>query len=202
MIGHLRGPLLTLTSQSAVIEAGGVGYEVHIPLSVYTDFGSRGVQSSVALHISSQVVSDKLTLYGFLSVFEKRVFEKLIKVSGVGPSSAMLILSTHRPEEIVTAIVTGDEALVARTPRVGKKTAAKIVLELKDRLGALSSELGPIQASAGGSVKLEVVSALVNLGYKENDAARGTGESLKSLSDNPDFETWFKAALGVLTGRK
>lgn len=138
MIGHLRGTVLEKHPNEVVIEAAGVGYEVHIPISTYTTLPGAG--AAVALRIHTHVREDALVLFGFATAEEKAVFEKLISVSGIGPRLGITVLSGLPTADLIGAIRTGDVARLVRIPGVGKKTAERIVLELKDKLAAIEVE--------------------------------------------------------------
>src|SRR3979411_3195999 len=132
MIPHLRGRLLTKHPNQAIIETGGVGYDVTISIPTFSDLPSPG--SEVALHIHTHVREDQIALYGFLRSSEKTLFEKLITVSGIGPKLAITILSGMAADEVVGAIRGNDIARLTRIPGIGKKTAERMVLELPDKL--------------------------------------------------------------------
>src|SRR5579884_2865754 len=144
MIAHLRGIVLEKHPNQVIVEAGGVGYDVQIPISTYTSIPREG--SAVALRIYTHVREDALLLFGFATVEEKLVFERLIAVSGIGPKLAVTVLSGLPTPELVAAIRGGDVQRLVRIPGVGKKTAERIVLELKDKL--VGVEAGAVQAAA------------------------------------------------------
>src|ERR1700719_1261816 len=162
MIAHLRGKLLAKHPNQAIVETGGVGYDVTI--SVPTFSGLPGVGGEVSLHIHTHVREDLIALYGFLRPSEKLLFEKLITVSGIGPKLAITILSGMAADEMVGAIRGGNVSLLTRIPGIGKKMAERMVLELRDKLPAGGTE--PVAAGpATSAVEEDVLSALVNLGY-------------------------------------
>src|ERR1700751_2452769 len=132
MIAHLRGRLLVKHPNQAIVETGGVGYEVTISVPTFSDLPAAG--SEVALHVHTHVREDQLSLYGFLRIAEKHLFEKLLTVSGIGPKLAITILSGMAADEMVGAIRGNDVAKLTRIPGVGKKTAERMVLELRDKL--------------------------------------------------------------------
>lgn len=194
MIAHLRGTLLAKSPNQAVVETHGVGYDVAISVPTFTELPAVGAE--VALHIHTHVREDALSLYGFLRLAEKQLFEKLLTVSGIGPKLAITILSGMPADEMVGAIRGGDLVRLTRIPGIGKKTAERMVLELRDKLPAMT---GASEVSAAASpVEEDVISALVNLGYQRSAsekallAARG-GKSPQS------FEVLFREALGVLS---
>jgi holliday junction DNA helicase RuvA len=192
MIAHLRGKLLAKHPNQAIVEAGGVGYDVTISVPTFTDLPGNG--GEVALHIHTQVREDIIALYGFLRSSEKRLFEKLITVSGIGPKLAITILSGMAADEMVNAIRGNDIARLTRIPGIGKKTAERMVLELRDKLTVeKAGEVAP--ASALSAVEEDVVSALVNLGYQRAAAEK----ALASISKNGQFDAMFRQALAVLS---
>jgi Holliday junction DNA helicase RuvA len=194
MIAHLRGRLLAKHPNQAIVETHGVGYEVAISVPTFTEMPAEGAE--VALHIHTHVREDALSLYGFLRLAEKHLFEKLLTVSGIGPTLAIKILSGMPADEMVGAIRGGDLARLTRIPGIGKKTAERMVLELRDKLPAAGGL--EMTAALASPVEEDVISALVNLGYprvaadKALLAARG-GRSPQS------FEVLFREALGALS---
>lgn len=193
MIGSLRGKLVEKRPNQVLIEVGGVGYQVQIPLSTFAGLGA--LQAEAALLIHTHVREDALALYGFLTAREKHCFELLISASGVGPSLALKILSGMGIEELVPAIRKGDLAQLVRIPGVGRKTAERIVVELRDKLVAIDvPETG--RPATRSQLESDVASALVNLGYDERavekaiEKARGTGGA--------DFEHLLRGALQIL----
>ncbi len=195
MIGHLRGTILEKSPNEVIVEAGGVGYEVTIPISTFTALGDSG--SAVALRIYTHVREDALVLFGFMTVEEKAVFERLISVSGIGPKLAVTILSGLPTADLVNAIRTGDLANLVRIPGIGKKTAERIVLELRDKLVALDQPAtGPaaVATPALSTLERDVLSALVNLGCARPAAEEAIRKT--KLQGAPDsFEPFFRAAL-------
>ncbi len=197
MIAHLRGTLLAKRPNQAIVETHGVGYDVAISVPTFTEMPAAGAE--VALHIHTHVREDALSLYGFLRLAEKQLFEKLLTVSGIGPKLAITILSGMPADEMVGAIRGGDLARLTRIPGIGKKTAERMVLELRDKLPApAGASATSMSAALASPVEEDVVSALVNLGYpraaadKALLAARG-GKSPQS------FEALFREALGSLS---
>jgi Holliday junction DNA helicase RuvA len=192
MIAHLRGKLLAKHPNQAIVETGGVGYDVTISVPTFTDLPGNG--GDVALHIHTHVREDVIALYGFLRSSEKRLFEKLITVSGIGPKLAITILSGMAADEMVNAIRGNDIARLTRIPGIGKKTAERMVLELRDKLTVeKAGEVAPV--SALSAVEEDVVSALVNLGYQRAAAEK----ALASISKNGQFDAMFRQALAVLS---
>ncbi len=195
MIAHLRGKLIHKEPGQAIVEAAGVGYDVAISIPTFTALPSRGAE--VALHIHTQVSEDQLALFGFLDREEKRLFERLITVSGVGPKLAIKILSGLSSERTVQAIRAQDHAQLTRIPGVGKKLAERLVVELKDKLDDFA--VAPAPAAAQGPAVEDVLSALTNLGYQRPAAEKAIAQSIareKSLA--ADFDGLFRAALKVI----
>lgn len=196
MIGLLRGRLLEKRSNQVILDIGGVGYLVAIPLSTFAALGE--LHAEVTLLIHTHVREDALALYGFLSHREKHLFELLLGASGVGPSLALRILSGMNVEELVPAIRTGDLARLTKIPGVGRKTAERMVVELKDKLEAVAVETAkPVPASPAG-VESDVKSALINLGYDERSADAAVAEG-KREAGTSNFEKLLRAALAALS---
>jgi len=194
MIAHLRGRLLAKHPNQAVVETSGVGYDVTISVPTFSDLPAIG--SEVALHIHTHVREDLIALYGFLRQAEKQLFEKLITVSGIGPKLAITILSGMAADEMIGAIRGNDIARLTRIPGIGKKTAERMVLELRDKLPPAGAGDAPA-AKAMSAVEEDVLSALVNLGYQRAAAER----ALVSVAGNGEagsFEIMFRDALATL----
>jgi holliday junction DNA helicase RuvA len=198
MIAHLRGTLLVKHPNQAIVETHGVGYDVTISVPTFSELPAAG--SEVALHIHTHVREDALSLYGFLRLEEKRLFEKLLTVSGIGPKLAITILSGMPADEMVGAIRGGDLARLTRIPGIGKKTAERMVLELRDKLPPVAgtTEVSVPQAS---QVEEDVISALVNLGYQRAAAEKVVVATRngKPAVGAATFETLFRDALGALS---
>jgi Holliday junction DNA helicase RuvA len=196
MIGLLRGRLLEKRPNQVILDVGGVGYLVAVPLSTYAALGE--LHAEVTLLIHTHVREDALTLYGFLSAREKHVFELLLGASGVGPSLSLKILSGMNVEQLVPAIRGGDIARLTKIPGVGRKTAERMVLELKDKLDAVAVETDkPLPASPAG-VEADVKSALVNLGYDERTAESAVAEG-KREAGTASFEKLLRHTLAALS---
>src|SRR5215471_18675769 len=161
MIAHLRGKLISKHPNQVIVETGGVGYDVTISVPTFSEL--PGLQSEVALFIHTHVREDALALFGFLRAQEKQLFEKLLSVSGIGPKLAITILSGMPTEAMVASIKGNNVAALTRIPGIGKKTAERMVLELRDKLEAFGA---PAVAAAASPVEEDVISALVNLGYQ------------------------------------
>jgi Holliday junction DNA helicase RuvA len=197
MIAFLRGRILDKQPNLIIVDVQGVGYEVHVPLSTYYDVGDTG--TDVALRIYTHVREDALQLYGFLTVLEQQLFERLIAISGIGPKLAVAVLSGIEPRDLVAAVQRADVARLTAVPGIGKKTAERIVLELKDRLAHLAMPAG-IEAPAepaGARLRDEVLSALQNLGYHRPSAEKAVDATL-AASGATTFEQALKAALREL----
>lgn len=192
MIAHLRGRLLAKHPNQAIVETGGVGYDVTISVPTFSDL--PGVGSEVALHIHTHVREDLIALYGFLRPAEKTLFEKLITVSGIGPKLAITILSGMAADEMVGAIRGNDVARLTRIPGIGKKTAERMVLELRDKLPAEGKGEVAV-APTMSTTEEDVLSALTNLGYQRAAAER----ALNSVARDGSFETMFRGALAALS---
>jgi holliday junction DNA helicase RuvA len=193
MIAHLRGRLLAKHPNQAVVETGGVGYDVTITIPTFSDL--PGVGSEVALHIHTHVREDQIALYGFLRPAEKKLFERLITVSGIGPKLAITILSGMPADEMVGAIRGNDIARLTRIPGIGKKTAERMVLELRDKLTPPGAELPA--AAAMTAIEEDVLSALVNLGYQRPAAERALASLAKNGKEGT-FEAMFRNTLAAL----
>lgn len=196
MIGYLQGNLLKSSPDRILLDVQGVGYEVHIPLSTWYEIERRGTSGRVALFIHTQVREDDISLFGFWTEREKALFEKLIGVGGIGPRLARVILSGMAPDDLLGAIASGDLGRLSTIPGVGKKTAERMVLELKDKMRELAAEL-PDQVAAVPADQ-DVVSALVNLGYKASQAERAVADARR---DRPDaaFHDLLRASLTRLS---
>jgi len=195
MIAHLRGKLLAKHPNQAIVETGGVGYDVTISVPTFSDLPAIG--GEVTLHIHTHVREDLIALYGFLRPSEKRLFEKLITVSGIGPKLAITILSGMAADEMVSAIRGNDILRLTRIPGIGKKTAERMVLELRDKLaaeGVTESRVTP----AVSTVEEDVLSALTNLGYQRAAAERALA-TVEKNGKGSSFEVMFRQTLGVLS---
>jgi Holliday junction DNA helicase RuvA len=192
MIAHLRGELLAKQPNQAIVETGGVGYDVTISVPTFSDL--PGIGGEVALYIHTHVREDIIALYGFLRSAEKMLFEKLITVSGIGPKLAITILSGMAADEMVSAIRGNDIARLTRIPGIGKKTAERMVLELRDKL-PVEKHGETASAPALSAVEEDVLSALVNLGYQRAAAEK----VLASVSKNGQFDAMFREALAALS---
>ena len=195
MIAHLRGTLLVKHPNQVVVETAGVGYEVSI--SVPTFSGLPSVGSEVALHIHTHVREDVFALYGFLQPAEKVLFEKLMTVSGIGAKLAITILSGMAADEMAAAIRSNDLARLTKIPGIGKKTAERMVLELRDKLPPASGIAMPA-VSTMSAMEEDVLSALVNLGYQRATAEKSLASVMKN-GKTGSFDTMFREALAGLS---
>jgi Holliday junction DNA helicase RuvA len=195
MIAHLRGKLLVKHPNQAIVETAGVGYDVTISVPTFSDLPAVG--ADVALHIHTHVREDLIALYGFLRPSEKLLFEKLITVSGIGPKLAITILSGMAADEMVGAIRGNDVARLTRIPGIGKKTAERMVLELRDKLPDVSPTVVPAAPSLNATEE-DVLSALVNLGYQRAAAEKALAVAAKS-NQSKSFDGMFRGALAALS---
>jgi len=195
MIGQIRGTLVDKRPNQAVVEAGGVGYLVFIPLSTFYEIGE--LHREVTLLVHTHLREDSIALYGFLTAREKQMFELLLTASGVGPALALKILSGMSVDDLGPAIGRGDIAQLIRIPGVGKKTAERIVVELRDKLAAAAAA-APERPASRTQLEADVLSALVNLGYDRRPAERAVAEAQKNGA-GASFETLLRAALQQLS---
>ncbi len=198
MIASLRGRVLDKQPNRIVVDVHGVGYDVIVPLSTYYDVGDAGAE--VELRIHTHVREDALQLYGFLTDLERQVFERLIGISGIGPKLAIAVLSGIDSQELVVAVQRADVARLTGIPGIGKKTAERIVLELKDRLAALAAPPAPgapSAVSAGDRLREDVVSALQNLGYHRPQAEKAVETVIKAAPE-ATFEDALRSVLREL----
>jgi holliday junction DNA helicase RuvA len=194
MIAHLRGNLLAKHPNQAIVETHGVGYDVTISIATFTEMSPPG--SEVSLHIHTHVREDALSLYGFLRLREKQLFEKLMTVSGIGPSLAIKILSGITTTELVSAIRGGEVMRLTRIPGIGRKTAERMVLELKDKMPI--TEPAEPSLAATSPVEEDVLSALVNLGYQRGAAEKAL-TTTRTGQEPQNFDAMFRGALGILS---
>jgi Holliday junction DNA helicase RuvA len=192
MIALLRGTLLEKHPNQVIVEASGVGYDVLIPISTYSALPEAG--SEVRLRIYTHVREDALALFGFLTSEEKTIFEKLISVSGIGPSLAVKVLSGMSTADLIPAIRNGSVEHLVRIPGVGRKTAERMVLELKDKLEGLGAAPATKPVAALGALEQDVLSALLNLGCNRA-AAEAAVRKAKSAGAPTEFEPLFRKSL-------
>ena len=198
MISHLRGTLLEKHPNQIVIDVHGVGYEVTIPVSAYSSLPEQG--APVRLHIYQHVREDILALYGFLTKDDKALFEKLIAVSGIGPKLAVTALSGLTTEDLVAAIRSAAVEILVRIPGVGKKTAERMVLELRDKLGPAGTSLAGTSGAPQGAfaaTEEDVISALMNFGATRASAEAAVIKA-RSESESNEFDALFRRALKLV----
>jgi len=195
MIAHLRGTLLAKHPNQAIVETHGVGYDVAISVPTFSEMPTAG--SEVALHIHTHVREDALSLYGFLRLAEKQLFEKLLTVSGIGPKLAITILSgMPEADELAASIRAGDLARLTRIPGIGRKTAERMVVELRDKLPPAAT--AQVRTAVASPVEEDVLSALVNLGY-QRAAAEKALLAARGGKSAQNFDALFREALGALS---
>ncbi len=200
MIAQLRGRLLSKTPNQAIVDCGGVGYDVAITVPAFSELPPEGAE--VSLFINTQVREDSIALFGFPGREEKRLFEKLITVSGIGPRLGMTVLSGLSAASLVAAIRGGDVAMLTKVPGIGKKTAERVVLELRDKLDDHLAA-PPAPGIHAGPVADDVLSAMVNLGYQRAAAQRAIESAIKQhestdLTIRTDFERLFRQSIASL----
>jgi Holliday junction DNA helicase RuvA len=195
VIAHLRGRIFDKHPNRLVVDVDGVGYDVFVPLSTFYGLGERG--SEIALRIHTHVREDALALFGFATLLEQGLFERLIGVGGIGPKLALAVLSGIEPQDLIRAIERGDVARLTAIPGVGKKTSERIVLELKDRLPRQDFPPSAGAAVESPSLRDDVLSALINLGYHRPLAEKAV-ESATKVTPDGDFERTLKQALREL----
>jgi holliday junction DNA helicase RuvA len=193
MIAHLRGKLIAKHPNQAIVEAAGVGYDVTISVPTFSELPSFGAE--VALHIHTHVREDAIALFGFLHPEEKQLFEKLLSVSGIGPKLAITILSGMAAAEMVAAIKGNDVAKLTKIPGIGKKTAERMVLELRDKLKDFGLEAAAPPASP---LEEDVLSALTNLGYQRPLAEKAVATVIRNGTAK-EFDAMFREALALLS---
>jgi holliday junction DNA helicase RuvA len=200
MIAYLRGKLLTKHPNQVVVETVGVGYEVNISIPTFSELPANG--SEVALHIHTHVREDVIALYGFLRPAEKQLFEKLMTVSGIGAKLAITILSGMAADDMAAAIRGNEVVRLTRIPGIGKKTAERMVLELRDKLPAAAGTSAPTLPPTS-PVEEDVLSALVNLGYQRAAVEMALAKAVKNGvgrgEQSASFDSLFRAALATLS---
>jgi Holliday junction DNA helicase RuvA len=196
VIAHLRGTILEKHPNRLVVDVGGVGYDVAVPLSTF--YGLADAGHDVALRVHTHVREDAISLFGFATPIELDLFERLIGISGIGPKVALAVLSGIEPSELVGAIERGDLARLTAIPGVGKKTSERIVLELKDRLPKAAVTPSVSGADEAPVLRDDLLSALVNLGYHRPLAEKAVDAALKAAGRDAGFERTLKHALREL----
>ena len=203
MIGYLRGRRLSLGPELLVLDVGGVGYSVRIPLSTWFELDKLESGAECALHIHTHVRADAIELFGFWTEAERTLFEHCLGVSGVGPRLAQVVLSGGSTADLLTAIGGGNVAALTRIPGIGRKTAERMVLELKEKAKMLLAESGVEPATPEAEPELEddqeqVISALLNLGYRPNEARRAVSRVLTEHAD-VEFQDLLRLSLRQLS---
>jgi holliday junction DNA helicase RuvA len=196
MIAHLRGKLITRHPNLVILETAGVGYRVTVSVPTFSQLPSLG--SEVGLHIHTHVREDQLALYGFLRPEEKQLFEKLITVSGIGPKLAITVLSGMPADEMINAIRGNDLARLTKIPGVGRKTAERMVLELRDKLVPMDGTEQVQAIPSLSATQEDVLSALMNLGFPRPAVEKALAQISKN-GDAESFDTLFRGALGLIT---
>jgi Holliday junction DNA helicase RuvA len=195
VIARLAGTLLEKHVQQLIVDVGGVGYQVLVPVSTFYAVGDAG--SPVALRIHTHVREDAFQLFGFATALELALFERLIGVSGIGPKLALAVLSGIEPQDLVSAVRHDDLARLTRIPGVGKKTAERIIIELRDRLPEQAAPAADEPAPSGG-LRDDVLSALLNLGYQRH-AVEKTLDAVLRRTEAPTFEPLLREILRELS---
>jgi len=190
VIAFLRGRLLEKHPNRVIVDVQGVGYEVHVPLSSF--YGMAEVGQELTLRVHTHVREDALLLFGFTTPLELSLFERLIAVSGVGPKLALAVLSGIEPQDLIGAVQRGDVARLTSIPGIGKKTAERLALELKDRIAKLEGAAAPVPAA--GSMRDDLVSALLNLDYHRSAVEKAVDATL-AADGSRSFEAALKDAL-------
>lgn len=196
MIGHLHGRLLRKQPTQLLVDVGGVGYRVHTPLSTFYRLPAPGLEASLSIH--THVRDDAIQLFGFATEDELQLFERLITVSGVGPRLALAILSGIDASDLVLALRSSDATRLTRIPGVGKRTAERLILELRDKVTVLASDPEP-SAPLSTPIKDDVMSALANLGYNRSDAERALERALRQVPA-ATFEELLRVTLRLASG--
>ena len=194
MIAALRGRLLEKQPARLIVDVQGVGYDVQVPLSTYGAIGDVG--SDLTLRVHTHVREEQIALFGFLTVLELQIFDRLISVNGIGPKVALAVLSGIAPGDLVAAVQGNEPARLTTIPGIGRKTAERIVLELRDRLPA-ALPVAVDASTPGGAVRADLLSALTNLGYPRPTVEKAVGDVLKAQPDAA-FDEALRQALGRL----
>ena len=204
MFSYIRGPLVEISEDVIVVEAGGIGWNIHVPLSVLDRLPRTG--ETVQVYTSFQVREDAMALYGFLCRQDLKMFEQLLSVSGIGPKAALGILSALNPDDLRMAVISEDVKAISRAPGIGPKTAKRVILELKDRVRmedvlptVQDDSLGTLSSAPGQGVEgvaKDAIEALVALGYSLTEATRAVRQV--ELSDGMSVEAVLKASLKYL----
>ena len=194
MIGWLKGVIRQRETGRVVLDVGGVGYALVVPMSTFLALPAG--EAAVELHVSTQVREDSITLHGFAEPSERELFERLLTVSGVGPRTAMAALSALGPDELARCIAEGDSRRLSTVPGIGRKSAERIIIDLQDRIAREQGARAAAAKAGGGGEAADVVSALVNLGYNDRQAARAVSDARSDGAQG--FEALLRAALARL----
>ena len=196
MIAHLRGRILEKQPNRVIVDVGGVGYDVAVPLSTF--YGLADLGGDVSLRVHTHVREEAIALFGFATALELDLFERLIGISGIGPKVGLAVLSGIEPGELIGAIERGDLARLTAIPGVGKKTSERIVLELKDRLPKTRVVVESAGEPEAPVLRDDLLSALINLGYHRPLAEKGVDAAMKAAGRDAGFERTLKQALREL----
>ena len=199
MIAHIQGRLHFKSPENLIIDVDGIGYQVHVPLTTFYELPDIG--NTVALHIHTHVREDALQLYGFQAQEEKALFVRLMGVAGIGPRLAVNILSGISPAELAECLGQGDLARLISIPGVGRKTAERIMVEMRDKLPALAADRDialSVKSAADEAVMNDAISALVNLGYKKGVARKAIDQAIERLEGEINLESLLKESLRAL----
>lgn len=197
MIGYLEGRLLKSSPEVLLLDVHGVGYEVLIPLSTYYEIERAPADEPIGLYIRTHVRDDAITLYGFWTERERLLFDHLLGVGGIGPKLARVILSGMSPDELLAALAASDLAQLSRTPGVGKKTAERMIVELRDKVQELAAEL---DVEPAPSTDMDLVEALISLGYKQRDAEKAAAAAQKEKEgEDATFPELLRSSLSKLS---
>jgi Holliday junction DNA helicase RuvA len=199
MIAHIQGRLHFKSPENLIIDVDGIGYQVHVPLTTFYELPEVG--DTVALHIHTHVREDALQLYGFQAQEEKALFVRLMGVAGIGPRLAVNILSGISPAELAECLGQGNLARLISIPGVGRKTAERIMVEMRDKLPALAADRDialSVKSAADEAVMNDAISALVNLGYKKGVARKAIEEAVERLEGKINLEGLLKESLRAL----
>lgn len=194
MIAFLRGRFAEKSPAHVVIDCNGVGYHLTISLNTYS---AIQIQKEGTLHTYFHVTENAQSLFGFSELSERELFVQLISISGVGPSTAILALSSSQPEELIRAIVQSDEAFIKKIKGIGPKTAQRIILELKDKLGKLNLGL-KVSSGSSNTIRSEALSALIALGINRNQAEKTVDQVIRGSQEPQELESVIKQALKSL----
>ncbi|HBO84290.1 MAG: Holliday junction DNA helicase RuvA [Deltaproteobacteria bacterium GWC2_42_11] len=196
MIAHIKGKIIHKSVESLIVDVGGIGYEVHIPLSTY--YKLPDIHEHVSLNTYTHLKEDAIQLYGFLTHREKEIFQLLISVSGVGPRLARNILSGCDADELTSALSNSDIPKLKSIPGIGGKTAERLIVELKDKVGKISIDVHhKIKGDGRDEICRDILSALLNLGYKQQQAEKAV-EKVRAENRDAAFDVLLKEALRVL----